>query len=188
MAQRPGGRGRRRSHRKSDILRSFVFARWEGFYRQTDPPCPGIKAASRPASHTPPLRKKRNTVTKLSADRAVVAEEMQHPVPRASRSGPTAALRHRGRNSGLAHSPALPGGGRTSFAALDNALPPCPYSASSTNWPIRSALAFRRSQELGILTVTRELVCLLFHPRRPLSVRLVVCRKRGRGRKSPEQV
>ena len=109
------------------------------------------------------------------------------PSAQASRSGPTAALRHRGRTSGLAHSPALPGGGRTSFAALDNALLPCPSSASSTNWPTRSPLAFRRSQELGILTVTRELVCLLFHPRRPLSVRLVVCRKRGRGRKNPEQ-
>ncbi|XDB53416.1 hypothetical protein AB1E18_006937 [Capra hircus] len=39
-AQRPGGRGLRELRRKSGILRSFVFAQWEGFHRLTDPPCP----------------------------------------------------------------------------------------------------------------------------------------------------
>lgn len=38
-ARRPG-RGVARSQRKSGILGSFVFARWEGFHRMTVPPCP----------------------------------------------------------------------------------------------------------------------------------------------------
>lgn len=39
-AQRPGAGDGRELRRKSGILRSFVFAQWEGFHRLTDPPCP----------------------------------------------------------------------------------------------------------------------------------------------------
>lgn len=100
-----------------------------------------------------------------------------HPaLLRASQSGPTAALRHRGRNSGLAHSPALPGGGGRALQRLTThsvlaRIPP------STDLPARSA--FRRRQEPGTLRVTRELVCLLFHSKRPFACQLGCLQEEG---------
>ncbi|DAA26557.1 TPA: hypothetical protein BOS_106 [Bos taurus] len=123
--------------------------------------------ASRPALYAPPLWKKRSTVTRPSADRAVVAEETQHSALRASQSGPTAALRHRGRNSGLAHSPALRGGGGRALQHLTThsllvRIPPPPQTGqlARPSAEVRSQAFSRSLANLFAFCFTQDALCV----------------------------
>lgn len=106
-------------------------------------------------------------MTRPSADRAVVAEETQHPALRASQSGPTAALRHRGRNSGLAHSPALPGGGGRALQRLTThsvlaRIPPPPQTCRLARLSAedRSQALSRSLANLFAFCFTRNALCV----------------------------